>query len=306
VPGRLRVWSALLIASLGWGSAGIATRAALREGLEPYQIAAMRAVLAAFVVAAVLVASGRGIAGRRRWTIGLVLGSANMAVPFVLTALAVQHASAGFVGLLVANIPIATALWAHVVLPDDRLTAAKAAGLAVSVGGIVVLMAGGDSGIGEGGDPLLAVALASAGLLAASYGAVHVKRFAPDLGALELAGPQFAVGAAIMIPLMLVMTGMPEGTAAGWWLIAYLGTVGTVMPFVLFYWALREVTATEASLVGYIVPIVGLIGGAVVLGERISAVIAAGGALILCGVVLTERASRRAVQPAPSAAADHG
>jgi drug/metabolite transporter (DMT)-like permease len=294
------------LASLGWGTAGIATRAALREGLGPYQITAIRALIAAGAVLLLLSILRRPLrVGRRRWMLGLVLGSMNLAIPFVLTTLAVQHASAGFVGLLVANIPVGTALWANWLLPEERLTVAKAIGLAVSIAGILVLMASGDSGLGEEGDPVLAVVLSTAGLACASYGSVHVKRHAPDLGALDLAGPQFAVGAALMLPLMALLEGGPsQATGSGWALLAYLGIAGTVMPFSLFYWALRSVSATEASLVGYLVPIVGLAGGALLLSEEVTPMIGLGGALILIGVLVTQRSAHVAPHPAPGAAAE--
>lgn len=301
-----RVLGALALASLGWGTAGIATRAALQEGLGPYEITAVRALIATGAVA-ILLAATRGPLrlDRRRWQLGLVLGSMNMAVPLVLTTVAVQHASAGFVGLLVANIPVGTALWANWLLPAERLDFPKVIGLAISVAGIVVLMAGGDSGLGDQGSPALAVTLSTIGLACASYGSVHVKRHAPDLGALDLAGPQFAVGAALMVPLMAITEGAPvEATGTGWALLVYLGIAGTVLPFSLFYWSLRSISATEASLVGYVVPVVGLIGGAALLSEQITPVIAAGGLLIIVGVVVTQHAAHVAPHPAPGAAAE--
>jgi drug/metabolite transporter (DMT)-like permease len=175
----------------------------------------------------------------------------------------------------------------------------------VSISGIIVLMAGGDSGIGEEGNAVLAVALSTLGLACASYGSVHVKRHAPDLRALDLVAPQFAVGAALMLPLMALVEGAPTGaTGAGWGLLAYLGLACTVLPFSLFYWALRSVSATEASLVGYVVPIIGLAGGAVLLSEQVTPLIVIGGALILAGVLVTQRAAHVAPHPAPGAAAE--
>jgi drug/metabolite transporter (DMT)-like permease len=91
---------------------------------------------------------------------------------------------------------------------------------------------------------------------------------------------------------MLALDGLPtEATANGWLLLAYMGIVSTFLPFALFYWALQRVSATEASLVGYIVPIIGLVGGGVLLGEQVTWAIAGGGLLILGGVLITQRAS---------------
>jgi drug/metabolite transporter (DMT)-like permease len=291
---RARIWTALLVASLGWGMAGVATRAALAEGMGPYAIVTLRTTLGFVIVIAVMAVTGRPMPSRAAWRLGLVLGVVNMAIPYVLTTFAVQNASAGFVGLLIANIPLATAVWAHFLLPDERLHRGRAAGLGVSLAGVIVLMASGDSGIGEAGRPLVAVALTMGAMTAAAWAGVFGRRHAPYHGAFELAATQFGVAAVTQAVLMLAFEGLPrEATPAGWALIGVLGAFSTVVPFVLFYWMLQRITATETSLAGYIVPIVGLVGGALFLGERITPAIIGGGALVLAGVVLTQRSEHR-------------
>jgi drug/metabolite transporter (DMT)-like permease len=291
---RARIWAALLIASLGWGSAGVATRAALAEGMGPYAIVAFRTALGFAIVIALMAATGRAMPSRAAWRLGLVLGVVNMAVPYVLTAFAVQNASAGFVGLLIANIPLATAVWAHFLLPDERLHRGRVAGLGVSLTGVIVLMASGDSGIGEAGRPLIAVVLTMGAMTAAAWAGVFGRRHAPHHGAFELAATQFGVAAVTLGTMLVAFEGFPEdATRTGWALVGLLGAFSTVVPFVLFYWMLQRITATETSLAGYIVPIVGLLGGALFLDERITPAILGGGALVLAGVVLTERSERR-------------
>jgi drug/metabolite transporter (DMT)-like permease len=287
---RARIWTALLAASLGWGIAGVATRAAFGEGMGPYAIVTFRTALAFVIVISFMAATGRPMPSRRAWRLGLTLGVINMAIPYVLMTLAVQYASAGFVGLLIANIPLATAVWAHLLLPDERLHRGRVIGLAVSLAGVIVLMASGDSGIGDAGRPLLAVGLALAAMAAAGFAGVFGRRHARYHGAFELAATQFGVAAVVQAVLLVAFEGWPrEATAAGWGLVAILGACSTVVPFVLFYWLLQRIPATTASLAGYIVPIIGLVGGAVLLDERITPAILVGGALVLAGVILTER-----------------
>jgi drug/metabolite transporter (DMT)-like permease len=304
---RTRVWIAIVVASLGWGSAGIATRAAFDQDLGPYTIVAMRTLMATLIIFAYRAVRRRPMPrDPRLWRLGAVLGTTNITVPYILITLAVQHASAGFVGLLITNIPLATAAWAHLLLPDEPLHRGKAAGLAVAAAGVGVLMASGDSGLGDGGNPGLAVVLALGAIVVAAFGGVHARRHAPDHDVLDLAAPQFLIGTGILIPLMLLIEGGPAGTGAtGWGLLAYMALAGTFMPFLLFFWMLQRVSATKASLPGYVIPLVSLAGGALFLDEKITAAIAAGGALILLGVILTERAeaTRRAVRPMPEAGA---
>jgi drug/metabolite transporter (DMT)-like permease len=98
----------------------------------------------------------------------------------------------------------------------------------------------------------------------------------------------------VLITAALVFEGFPtDATAQGWSLMAYLGVVSTFVPFVLFFWMLQRVSATQVSLAGYIVPVIALIGGVILLNEVITLAIAGGGLLVLVGVVITERAEGR-------------
>ncbi|HUU61666.1 MAG TPA: DMT family transporter, partial [Acidimicrobiia bacterium] len=133
---RARVWAAIVIASLGWGTAGIATRAALREGLGPYTIIGLRTLIAAVAVFLYRALRRRSWPGPRLWGLGAVLGITNITVPYIFFTLALQRASAGFLGLVIANIPLATAVWAHFFLADEPLNRQKALGLSLAVAGV--------------------------------------------------------------------------------------------------------------------------------------------------------------------------
>ena len=296
---QARVWAAIIICTLGWGTAGIATRAAFREDLGPYTILGLRALVATGAVFAYRALRRRPWPSRRLWGLGAVVGVTNYTAPALLFTLAVQHASAGVLGLLGANSPPVTALWAHLLLPNEPLNRGKVLGLSLAVAGVGVLIATGESGLGEGGRPGLAVLLAMAGVVVSAFGGVHARMHAPHHDILDMAGPQLALGAAVLVPTMLVVEGVPRGiSAAGWGLIVYMALIGTFLPYLLFFWLLQRVGATTASLPSYLLPLIALTGGALLLDEQVTAVIGLGGALILAGVVFTERADR---QPPPTA-----
>lgn len=288
---RARIWTAIVVSSVGWGTAGIATRAALREGIGPYTIMGMRILIAAAAVFAYRLLRRRPLPGPRLWRLGAVIGLTNITAPYILFTLAVQHASAGFLGLLITNIPLATAVWAHFLLPDERLNRLKAFGLSLAVAGLALLLITGESGLGDAGRAGTAAALALGGVVVAAFGGVHARRHAPDHHILDLAGPQFALGALVLVITMLAVEGLPEGiSAAGWGLVVYMAFAGTFMPFLLFFWMLQRVSATTASLPSYLIPVIALTGGALLLGEQVTLLMVFGGALILSGVVFTERA----------------
>lgn len=295
---RAKVWAAIIICSLGWGTAGIATRAAFHEDVGPYTILGLRALIATAAVFAYRALRRQPWPSRRLWGLGAILGLTNYTGSALLFTLAVQYASAGVLGLLGANIPPVTAVWAHFLLRHEPLNPGKVAGLSLAVAGVGVLMATGESGLGEGGRPGLAILLAMAGVVVSAFGAVHARIYAPHLSVLDMVGPQLAMGAVVLVPLMVVIEGLPTGiSAAGWGLIVYMALAGTFLPFLVFFWLLQRVGATTASLPSYLLPVVALTGGALLLGEQVTTLIGVGGALILAGVLFTERADRLPFPP---------
>jgi drug/metabolite transporter (DMT)-like permease len=291
---RLKVWAAILVASVAWGTTGVATRALLISGVGEIALVAVRSTLAAVLVAAYLVVR-RGGVGKSpdAWRTGAVLGVTNLAAPFILLTYAYAYAGAGFVGLLVALIPLATAVMAHFFLPEERMHLAKAVGLVTALAGVALLLLSGDSGLETGGRPLLAFVLALAGVLSISSASIYAKQRAHAYDTVEITATQFIAGAVILSVAMLLVEGVPGGFSGWeWTLLIYLTIGGSIIPFLAYFWLLRHVSATKASLIGYVVPLVALVGGIVLIDEKLQFGIGAGGLLILAGVILTDRSER--------------
>lgn len=294
-----RIWGAIIGAAVAWGTSGVGTRAALNAGVPPMALATIRVILAVIVLYGLLRLRGHRISrDPYLWVTGIVAGVFQLAVPFVLFTLAYQYASAGFVGLLLALSPLGTATVAHFMLPDEPLHLSKVAGLAVALGGVAFLLLSGDSGLAEGGRPLLAAALGIVAAASISVSTVFTKGRLGEYDPMELTWMQFTVGLVLVAGTMLIGEGIPGPISPwGWTLIIYLTVIGSIVPFVLFYWLLQQVSSTKASLVSYVVPLIALVLGILLLNERLDLGIAIGGALILIGVVLTDRAER--LEPAP-------
>jgi drug/metabolite transporter (DMT)-like permease len=296
-----RIWLAISIAALGWGTGGPATRLAFDEGLEPYGLVVMRLAVATLALTAyTLWRNGSLPADRLTWKVGAVQGVGNLAVPYILFTIAYENASAGFVGLLAALIPLATAIFAHYLLPAEPMRSAKAAGLSVAFVGVAVLGLSGDSGLAEGGRPALALTLGGIAVIVISIAGIYAKHHAGSYTAIELTFVQFVVGIAVAGIAMFIIEGAPtQMTGRGWALVIYMGIASSFMPFALFYWLLAHTTITRASLVGYIVPIISVAAGVLFVDESLQAGIIMGGSLILAGVLLADRAERRLLLPRP-------
>ncbi|NNF11118.1 MAG: DMT family transporter [Acidimicrobiia bacterium] len=293
-----RIWIAFGAASFGWGTAGVAVRAAFDEGVTPIAMVALRAIIATVALFAFLhFVRGSVPRSRDEWKVGAVMSVFNLSLPFILFTLGLQYASAGFMGLLAALMPVATAIFAHFLLPDDPLYSGKVIGLLVAFGGVAFLSLTGDSGLDEGGRPMLALALGLGAVLCVGVSNIYAKKQSAGYDPVEVTAMQFALGSLILVPLTLLVEGLPsEITGIAWVLLAYLGLAGSVVPFLAYYWVLQHVSVTRAQIIAYLVPLVALTTGIIVLDERIEIGIAVGGALILAGVIITGAAERRFVR----------
>ena len=286
-------WIAFVVAAVGWGTGGVAVRAAFDEGVGPWTTVALRVAIAAILVIAFLATKGLRRPDRLTVKIGAVLAVTNLLIPYVLFTFAYEEASAGFVGLFAALIPLATAVYANFMLIDERLNAGKIVGLAIGVIGVAALLVSGDSGLGSEGRPLVAAVLALISVAAIGYAGAYAKRYAGRYDPLEITGLQFSLSTVVLIPAMLWFEGLPDSlTAPGWALVLYMAVASTFLPFYLYYRLIESAPVTTVSLVGYLVPLVSLVAGVVLLGEQIESGIAIGGALILAGMVITDRAGR--------------
>ena len=289
-----RHWLAIVVAALGWGSGGVATRATLAEGVGVWTIIALRVALAALIVLTILVLRRSRLPTAVVTRYGLNQAVFNLSIPFILFTFAVREVSAGFVGILTALIPIATLLFASYMIPDESVTPSRFIALLFGFSGVVTLILMGDSGLAEGGRPLLAACLALVAVISVSYAGTFAKKHAGSYDTIVLSGIQFGSASIWLVIAMFAVEGPPIGvTQVGWLLILWLAAVSTVMPFFIFFWLLRHIPVTNASLVGYMVPFVALVGGIVFLDEKLQLGLVIGGVLVIIGMFLSDRETRR-------------
>lgn len=288
-------WIALWALSAGWGTVGVATRAALENGVGGLTIVTGRLVIATGVV----VAAQLFLRRRMSWNTdlvrtGTVMAVVGVAMPYVLFNNAYQHASAGFVGLMAALTPLGTAIFAHLLIPGETLGRRRLVGLSLAIAGVAVLLLSGESGLAVGGRPAIAIAWSIPGVAAFSFSTVFAKRQTASLAGFDVLVIQFAVAAILMLVPTLVLEGQPRLDPESWWLLGYLAIGSTVLPLMLFYWVLERNAAAQTALVGFLVPLVAVIAGMVLMSETVGSGLILGGTAIIAGVVVADRSGRDA------------
>ncbi len=218
-----------------------------------------------------------------------LIGSAGSGLPWLGQAWAQQFLDSGLVAVLNATTPVATLALA-VLAGQERLHRQRIIGLSVAVVGTLVVIGGEVSA----GGPVLALVVAVLATFGYGLGTVVARatvagRYRP----LPAAAVQLTLGALVLNTVGLAVDGLPPAPAsltplAGGALLA-LGLLGTGVAFLIYLTLIESVGATNASMVTYLVPIVGLIAGAVVRGERFGPNVLVGAAVLIAGVWLAQR-----------------
>jgi drug/metabolite transporter (DMT)-like permease len=276
----------LLVLGALWGSSYLFIKVAVAE-VPPLTMVAGRLAVGALILWALLLISGRSMPrGRTVWGRYAVVGVLNGVVPYSLVFWSEQQITSGLAALLQATMPLFTVLLSHVLSEDERLTVKKGLGVIVGFAGVGLLMLP-DLRQGMESNLLgqLAVIGSSASYAAAAiYARSRLRRQAP----LVATTGQLTMGAAITIPLCLLVGQpfdlSPSGAALGSWLA--LTVLGTVVAYLIYYALIERTSATFVSTVTYIIPVNGLLLGALVLGEVLTSTLVLGLALILSGVLL--------------------
>ena len=295
----------LLFVMLGgfWGSSYLFIRIGVEAGLQPFTLVTLRLAIG-FLLLATVVAIARERLPRDPRTYGhlVVIAVLSVALPFSLISWAEQDVASSLAAVINGGVPLVVIVIAAALLPDEPFTAPRLLGLLVGFAGVVILV-GFDPGVIAGTSLLPALALIGSTTSYAA-GGVYARRYLQGLRPMVTA--VFEVGFALVIAavLAIVVDGgirLPIRTDAIF-SVVWLGVLGSGVAFLIFFRLLGRWGATRTSLVAYLLPVVGLVLGALVLHETIDARLVVGTALVIAGIgiVNLRRVGAQATAPAPS------
>ena len=289
----MKAWFFIVFTGFMFGSLGLCTKYLTTRGVDPMVCAAIPFGLSAVIA---LLLHPRKVS--TPWREGLAIGAINAAIPALLFNIGFSQLPASLVTLTLALGPVFTAIAAHIAFRDDRFSAIKVIGLALSFGGVAVL-AGLPAGSGNKSTLAFVATLIGAALSGASL--VWVRSITTRRDPMTVLAPM-QVGAAAVAVVAAAVTGHPLwNPGASAWELGLLGIMGvaTIVTYVTMVKASELAPASRVGLMGYIVPVVGVAGGVLLFNEALTANLALGGLLILTGVTLVGRANRSVAMVRP-------
>ena len=266
------------------------------DDVPPIGFAALRLLIALAVLIPIILLTGAKLPRdpRERTTIATT-GVLLLGINYGCTYWGAQFVSSGLVAVLQAATP-AFGLWfGHYLLRDERFSWPQFWAVLLGVAGVAIIC----------GDQLQASGAAGfAGAIAVAFGGACVALgyvlVKGRIGHLDPAVIMAGQMLCAMVPL-LAYGFLKEGSPLGFhWTpravtsLLYLALAGSIAAFWLNYWLLNRMTATAVLSMALVEPLIAVLLGAIVLGERVTVTAGLGGLLILAsiGMVLRRKAFR--------------
>ncbi|MCA9965512.1 MAG: DMT family transporter [Anaerolineales bacterium] len=289
----------ILITGFFFGTSLVASRFAVGQ-FEPIVYVGLRLLVSSLSFLLVYSVAGRRYAWPKGWHIwrhAIVLGLSSAIAMTGFTS-ALRYLSSGLTSIISTAGPALTVIMAHYALADERLTWRKIAGVALALGGALLLILRGESGLTEvtqvsgwGYGLLLFAMLVIAG------NTIYIRRYTQEFEPFQLTSIQVFAACLLVAPLSLWLVGI-DWSGVNWQGIGallYAGIIGTFLSFILFLHIAQEFGATAAAMTNYINPVFATLAGVLLLGETLTVGMGIGVAIIMMGVWLTNRHSRRRV-----------
>ena len=201
-----------------------------------------------------------------------------------------QYLSSGLMAVLQAITPACALVVGQRLLPDEQLTAAKGIGLGLGLVGVAVIFA--DELRLSGGTAATACLAVAGSAFLVGWAYVLVRAHGRHLPRTILMTGQIGAGVGPLLLLSIATEGNPvraHWTPTAIAAVLYLAIAGSLLAFWLNYWLMARIGPTRMLLTSVLEPLLAVLLGAIVLGERLSSRVALGGALVLASVALVMR-----------------
>ncbi|HEY7286099.1 MAG TPA: EamA family transporter [Vicinamibacterales bacterium] len=267
-----------------WGSTYLAIRVAV-DTVPPLFAAGIRFAIAGIGLFGWSQLRGARAPSRLEWRNLTMLGALMFLASYSGLFWAERTLPSGIASVLVATIPVWTALLEIVVFKRQRLQWTLAVAIAMGLGGVVMIAIDSTSAGNVNLLPCLAI-LGSE--IAWSSGTIVTTMVKLPESKTTSAGAQMMIGGVMLIALSGIVREippLPHISTTAWLAIAYLIVAGSLVAFTAFQWLLTQMPTTVVTSYAYVNPVIALLVGYFLGGEIIGVRAMAGSGLVLVSTV---------------------
>lgn len=201
-----------------------------------------------------------------------------------------MYVSSGLAAIICSVMPIWVMLINFAIASDDQPALPVVLGLLIGLLGIVLIFG---EHVADFSEPsyTLGIVTTFVGNICWAIGTVWVKRKTLATDAFLAAGLQMLFGGIFLMPMSLIFDDYSSISYSPDMLfsLVYLILFGSVAAYACYSYAIKKLPMTQVSLYAYINPIVAVVLGALMLGERLNMRIAIGILITLAGIYVVNR-----------------
>ncbi len=270
---------ALCLIYLIWGMNWVVMKTA-NTFFPPITFVAYRFLFGALVLLSVWFWLHLPLPKKKYWPWIFLTGILQMGLNNIAAQTSMLTLGAGMVSVLNYSMPVFAAVLAHFLL-GERLTWRKGVGIVLAIAGMAVLM-----DVHAGGD----VTAICIGLLSAVFwglASIFVKLKLSDVNPISLTTWQMVCASLSLLAYTAIV---PQGEVI--WntesvlCLIYNGVLASALAFFLWSWILQHIEVSKASVAVLAVPVVGVVGGILCLGEPMTLHIFFGMIMIMAGIYI--------------------
>ncbi len=281
-----------------WGTTFVSTKVLINYGLSPVEILLYRFLLAYIGIWFI----GRRALFANNWKdellcVGAGMGGGSLYFVFENTALGITLASN--VSLIICTSPIFTAFLTYLIYRKEKIKTHLIIGSIIALLGVAFVVFNGSFILQI--SPLGDILTILAALSWAFYGVI-LRKLQKDYSTLFITRKVFFYGIITMLPFLASGYGELHPQLLTEPLIlsnlVFLGLVASLLCFITWNTAVKELGVVRTTNYIYFVPLVTLLTSAIVIDEHITAIALLGSVFILCGVYIAERGFKFRLKPA--------
>lgn len=295
---RAKALFALALVCILWGTTWIASKEGVKR-MPALQMAGIRQLIAGLLYVGFFLYKKIALPKGKEWIPVIFLSFLNFMISNGLSTLALQYEiSAGLGAIIGAIFP----LWIVVIgllISKEKMPTKAIIGLLLGFAGVCIIFY---DYLNDFLNPKfqLGILFSVIATWTWAFATLYTKKQALNFN------PYFSLGLQMLISgVCLLGFSRINGTAVelasvpwqSWASIAYLVIFGSLIAFICYLYALQNLPTEQASLYAYINPIVAVLCGWIVFGDKITIFITIGGAVTLLGVYLVNRAFKSGPPP---------
>ena len=273
-----------------WGTTWLASHDGVQH-MPALQLAGIRQLIGGSCYILFFLYKGIKWPNRKEWQTIVVLSVLNFFLSNGLATWGVQYISAGLGAIIGAIFP----LWLVVIglfVSKSKVSPKAVIGLLLGFGGVCIIFSGHLKDFWNA-DFRFGIILSLAATWTWAFGTLYTKRHAANFNPYFSLGLQMFISGIALYSVALAthrVVPIVAIPARSWISIGYLVLFGSIISFIAYLYALQRLSTEQTSIYAYINPIVAVLSGWIVFGEKLTPFIAIGGLVALLGVYLVNKA----------------